>query len=92
MASRVPMREETGLLGHWRCAVYGRGRAPTATALPILRKSYLAQDPEEIRDRENRNYMKQNAQQGVPVYDPQVVAMHTLPLATHLHRTAVGRA
>jgi hypothetical protein len=71
MASRVPMREETGLLGHWRCAVYGRGRAPRATALPILRKSYLAQDPEEIRDRENRNYMKQDGEQAVPAYVAQ---------------------
>ena len=91
MASRMPLREETGLLGHWRCALYGRGRAPTATALPILRKSYLAQDPEEIRDRENRNYMKQNAQQGVPVYDPQLVAMRWPFLAAKVYSTAEGR-
>ena len=32
------------------------------------------------------------AEQGVPDYDPQAAAMHTLPLAAHLHRTAVGRA
>ena len=29
-------------------------------------------------------------QQGVPVYDPQVVAMHTIPLAAHLSSTARG--
>ena len=34
--------------------------------------------------------IKQEAQQGVPVYDPQVVAMHTLPLAAHLSSTARG--
>ena len=33
-----------------------------------------------------------SAQQGVPVYDPQVVAMHTLPLAAIVYSTAVGRA
>ena len=29
-------------------------------------------------------------EQGVPDYDPQVVAMHTLPLAAHLSSTARG--
>ena len=29
-------------------------------------------------------------QQGVPVYDPQAAAMHTLPLAAHLSSTARG--
>ena len=30
------------------------------------------------------------AEQGVPVYDPQLVAMHTIPLAAHLSSTARG--
>ena len=30
------------------------------------------------------------AEQGVPVYDPQVVAKHTFPLAAHLSSTARG--
>ena len=29
-------------------------------------------------------------QQGVPVYDPQVAAMHTISLAAHLSSTARG--
>jgi hypothetical protein len=37
-------------------------------------------------------YRQQKVQQGVPDYDPQAAALHTPPLATHLHRTAVGRA
>ena len=32
----------------------------------------------------------ENTEQGVPVYDPQVVAMHTIPLAAHLSSTARG--
>ena len=32
----------------------------------------------------------ESVEQGVPVYDPQVVAMHTLPLAAHLSSTARG--
>ena len=32
----------------------------------------------------------QESEQGVPVYDPQVVAMHTIPLAAHLSSTARG--
>ena len=31
-----------------------------------------------------------STEQGVPVYDPQVVAMHTLTLAAHLSNTARG--
>ena len=32
----------------------------------------------------------EKSEQGVPVYDPQVVAKHTLPLAAHLSSTARG--
>ena len=45
-----------------------------------------------IVDSEPQKKNQIGAEQGVPVYDPQVAAMRTLPLATHLHRTAVGRA
>ena len=38
-----------------------------------------------VKNREN-----ESVEQGVPVYDPQVVAMHTLPLAAHLSSTARG--
>ena len=33
---------------------------------------------------------KQESEQGVPDYDPQAAAMHTLPLAAHLSSTARG--
>ena len=33
-----------------------------------------------------------DVQQAVPGYDPQLVAMHTLPLAAIVFSTAVGRA
>ena len=41
------------------------------------------------REKWQRNEENQ-VQQGVPVYDPQLVAMHTLPLAAILSGTARG--
>ena len=32
----------------------------------------------------------ESVEQWVPGYGPQAAAMHTLPLAAHLHRTARG--
>ena len=39
---------------------------------------------------QNSEWIKCRPEQGVPVYDPQVVAMHTLPLAARLSGTARG--
>ena len=73
MASRMSVREETGLLGHRRCALYGGGRTQAATTLSHLWKSYNAQDPHENGEREFRDYMNPKAQQCVAGYPPQGV-------------------
>ena len=62
----------------------------SVTLLWIFAHLYLSITPAWIIIRVLKRRIKRKAEQAVAGYDPQVVAMHTLPLAAKLPSTARG--